>query len=677
MSAHPRDRAEGRGRSAGPRRGGRRVPFRPLLSLLSIIFLAAGSAPARLWFPQPASDLWEAAHPFFPHAALLLAAFPLLAAMARGRGSQSAAIACAAALGAAVAGQPAHGAAALLILSVAEAALAWAFHRARSPLERLLSRAPFPGGSGVGEGGAYPGDEFLVGPAQLVPADGVIVDGASEVDESHLAGEGAIAAKGPSDLLLAGSLNLGGMLRARASHTGEESLAAQAAARLREALAAKPPLQRAAERIARFYTPGAMLLALVICAAPPLLLGSALQPWVLRGAALLLVASPVAFLVAAPAALMPALNGAARRGVFVKGPEVLEALARVDAVCFDVTGTLTRGRFEVVETAPFGPVQPHELVALAAGIEAAASEHGVDHPIGRAVVDEARRLGCAPVAVARVHGDPASGLEAEWEGHRYLLGSSRALRSRGLHPGFAARYAERHSQEGRECLILAEDGRPIGVIAFEDGLKEESRRVLQRLGRAAGLRILLVTGGSLGRAELLARTFEAADFAGERSPEEKAGAIEKWKEGGATIAAVGSSPADVKALEAAHVGIALGAARSRELFLAGDVAVMANDLAKLPYAFALARRTRAAIRRHVAAACAVKLAALALAAAGELTMVEAAWVEAAFPLVLAAAGSRLAGRLRLGHARTGPPGVRRKGLRPGGWRNGNPARRAV
>lgn len=562
--------------------------------------------------------------------------------MMHGRGSQSHAIACAAALGAAVGGEPGQGAAALLLFTLGDSVLAWAFRRVGSPLERLLARVPLAGGAGGGEGAPSPGEEFLVGPAEVVVADGMIVEGASEVDESLVAGEGAIEAKGPSDPVLAGSLNLGGTLRVRTTRAGRESLAGRAAERLRAALAEKPPLRRAAERLARVYTFGAMLFALAVAAAPPLLLGGSVRPWVFRGAILLFIASPLIFLVAAPAALAPAFHGAARRGVFVKGTGALDALAQVDAAAFDVTGTLTTGRFEVVETAPFGPLTPQELVALASGIE-----QGANHPVAHALVEEARRLGCTPVSMESVRFDPVLGFEAEREGSRYHLGGLRALRARGLPLGFAERYAERLNREGKESLIVAENGRPIGVIALEDGLKGECRRVLERLRRAAGLQVLLLTGGSTGRAERLAQTIEAGGCAAEKSPEEKAAAIEAWKGGGARIAAVGSSAADAKALEAAHVGIALGAAYSPELFDASDIAVMTNDLAKLPYVFALARRTRAALRRHFVAACAVKLAVLVLAAAGKLTLVQAALVEAAFPVALVASGARLARRLRL------------------------------
>lgn len=638
---------------------GRRIPPQLLLWLLSASLLAAGSLGGHPLLSQRTLQGWQRAEPLLPVAAYLIAAWHPLSAIARRRDVQRHALTGVAALGAAVVGEVAAGALLLLLFSLQEAVLAWAFRKAWEPLERLTRGAPREATRRSGREERRVdirelavGDHFVVRPGEWVAVDGVVVEGWSEVDESLVTGERVLSAKGPSDPLFAGSVNQGGPLLVRAGAGAGESFLKRAALRFEGALKEKAPAQRRVERAARAYTPLVMLAGVALAAVPPLLLGAPLRPWLARGVLLLLLASPLPFLLAVPAAVGPALIGAARRGVYLKGPSVLWALGRVNAVAFDMTGTLTRGRYEVVETTPFGPYDPRELVALAAGIE-----QGAEHPIARAIAEEAARMGCSPVAMDSVRHTPALGAEASKGERRFHFGGARGMRAWGVQTGLAEKYAERLHSEGKEALILAEGGRAIGVIAFEDRVREESWRSLTRLRGGGGIdRIHLITGGSGGVAAWLAHRLELDQHRAQLRPEEKAEAVAAWRREGLRLALVGSGPSDVAAIEAAEVGIALGAARCRPAFEVSDVAVAGDELPKLPYLFALARRTRRALRRNLLLAAGVKAVALALASAGQLALGHAAVIEFALPLILVASGRRLAGRIRLSSrpARLGP-----------------------
>lgn len=638
----------GEPRSRKARRSPGRTLQRRLLWFLGAALLLAGS----LDLPS-LGEAWHRARPYLFGGALLTAVWHPLSAVVRGHGSQGHALACAAALGAAVAGDAGGGTLALLLFSLQEALVFRFFQWTSRPLDRVLqkARALEAGTSGEGNGpgggrrvpgpGLIPGVLYVVRPGEVIPADGVVVDGLSEVDESLLAGEGTLSSKGPSDFVLAGSVNRGASLCIEVSARPEESVLPMAARRLEKALSEKLPVQDRVERAARGYTLLVMLAGVAVAAVPPLLLDASVQPWLARGVLLFLLASPAPFVLSVPAAILPALSGAARKGVYFRGPGVLDALAGVDGVVFDATGTLTRGRFVVVEVVPFGPFDPGRLLALAAGMERA-----YDDPIARAVGSEARRAGCAPEAMDSVRRIPGLGFEAAKGGRLYHLGGLRAMRAFGVQVGLAENYAARLHAEGKEALILAEDGRAIGVIALEDRVKAESDRLLGQL-KAAGLRIHMVTGCPQGKAAYLARLLDIDACLAERLPEEKAGAVAGWRAAGARLAAVGSGVGDVAALTSADAGIALGAGRSRELFEAADAAVVVNDLEKLSYLFALARRTRGAVRSNLVWAVLGRGAALLLAVLGELTLAQAALIELGLSLVSTANGSRLALRLRL------------------------------
>jgi len=450
------------------------------------------------------------------------------------------------------------------------------------------------------------GEIVLLKPGARVPVDGEVVAGASAVDESMITGEPIPEEKTVGAQVFAGTLNLEGLLQVRTTGSGADTTLARIIARVEEAQDEKAPTQRFIERFAAWYTPAIMLLSL----AAYLISGN-----IELALTLLVIGCPGALVISTPVSVIAGIGQAARRGILIKGGEYLENAGRITALALDKTGTLTYGKPVVSDVVAAQP----EL-AIGAGIApradaprwsaeeqellwwAGIAESGSEHPLARAITREAARLGDLPVP-EQFETVTGQGVRARHGGEQLTVGKPEWLEAQGLAlPAHLRRAVEELRGSGKTVVAVAVDGAAAGVLAISDALRDETLPALQKL-RAAGLReIVMLTGDDERTAQAIAREAGIADVRAGLLPEDKLQAVRALQAAGHTVAMIGDGINDAPALAAADIGIAMGAAGSGIAIETADIALMADDLGKVPEAIALSKATLANIRQNLAIA---------------------------------------------------------------------------
>ncbi len=461
------------------------------------------------------------------------------------------------------------------------------------------------------------GDRVLVKPGARVPADGVVLDGRSALDVGALTGESLPVDKGPGDEVLAGSLNQFGALTVEARRVGEQTVVGRVIELTARALKDKAPLERTADRLARYFLPVVLALALLTFLAalffsasgwfrptdsPRLGLGAASRLAVYPALSVLVVACPCALILATPAAVLAALGRLAGTGVLIKGGAALERLATVDAFCFDKTGTLTEGRLELGEVAPLGGAVAEDVLRAAA-----TAEQRSEHPLARLVLQEAAQRAVSPEAIEEFQAHPGSGVSALASGSRLLVGNRRLLEEQGvpLSPEAQA-LLERLDATGQTVLLVCRAGRLLGAISARDRVRPEAAAVLAELGGLGIGRLAMVTGDRAAVAQNVAGALGLTEVHSELLPEQKAELVASWQEAGRQVAMVGDGVNDAPALARANVGVAVGGSGADVAAEAGDVVLMiaphaaqGGPLRSLPLLLRLSRQTVRIVRQNI------------------------------------------------------------------------------
>ncbi len=452
-----------------------------------------------------------------------------------------------------------------------------------------------------------PGDLLLVRPGERVPVDGVIVSGASSIDESLMTGEPLPVERGEGDDVLGGTMNCQGAFTMRATRVGDETALQQIVRLVREAQSGKARVQRLADRISAVFVPAVVLVA-VASAAAWLLFG----PEGSRGAmaltsfvSVLIIACPCALGLATPAAIVAGVGRGAERGVLIKGGEVLERSGRIDVVLLDKTGTLTTGRPELTDIQSTG--DRDRVLRLAAG-----AEKRSEHPLGRAIVERAVSEGLSVPDPEDFRSVAGGGVVARVEGREVLVGSLRFISGSGIPTEEARNRVDALAAEGRTPLLAAIDGAVCAVFGLSDALRPEARSAVRSL-KAMGFRVLLATGDNRLAAERIAAEAGIEGVLAEASPGTKADHVRELQERGHTVAMAGDGVNDAPALAQADVGIAIGAGAdvAKE---ASDITLVGASLDGLVYAIRLARATLRVIRQNLFFAFVYNTAAIPLAA---------------------------------------------------------------
>ena len=447
------------------------------------------------------------------------------------------------------------------------------------------------------------GDLVRIRPGERIPVDGVVVEGASAVDESMLTGESLPVEKVPTSRIVAGSVNRTGAFLFRATRVGSETTLARIIRLVEEAQGSRAPIQRMADRVAAVFVPVVLVIAAATFLAwlafgPEPRLTMALTTAV----AVLVIACPCAMGLATPTAIMVGTGKGAEDGVLIKSAAALEGLQRVDTIVFDKTGTLTVGRPQVTDvivragggsfTEATGAMTENDALALAA-----AAEQASEHPLGEAIVRLAKERGLALPPVGEFLAVPGQGIDAMAPDGRVLLGNRTMMDARGIDVSALADHARDRQAQGESVVYLAFAGRLVALIAAADVLKPDAAATIRRL-REMGIAVTMLTGDNRGTAEAIARQAGIERVLAEVLPEDKAGEITRLRGEGHRVAMVGDGINDAPALAQADVGISMGSGTDVAIE-AADVTLMRGDVAGVEVALELSRRTIQIVKQNL------------------------------------------------------------------------------
>lgn len=509
----------------------------------------------------------------------------------------------AAAAGAAVLGELGEGAFLLLLFAIGHAGEHFALDRARNAINAL--GALMPKTAQVQRNGKLHeepvenlaiGDVVLVRPGDRVPVDGEVLSGNSQVDQSPITGESVPVAKAPGDEVFAGTVNSEQALEVRVSRIAADNTLARVMQLVAEAQNQQSPTQQFADRFTSRFVPAVFILTALFIAIPPLLGLTAWQESFYRGMLLLVAASPCALAIGTPAAVLAGIAQAARNGVLIKGGVHLENLGRLTAIGFDKTGTLTSGRFTLTDVLLSGNASVNELLALAGAVEQQSN-----HPLAQAIVRAARESGLELGQASGLENVPGRGVRSHVDGKEVLIGTPALLTQDGgltLEPTVIAQL-EQLQQAGRTTMLVSHGQRVLGILGLADTARSDVQQVMQQL-RGLGIQhLVMLTGDNRAVAENIARQVGISEVRAELMPQDKLDIIRQMESQYDAIAMVGDGVNDAPALATATVGIAMGGAGTAVALETADVALMGDDLSRLPFAVGLSRASRGIIQQNL------------------------------------------------------------------------------
>ena len=437
------------------------------------------------------------------------------------------------------------------------------------------------------------GDVLLVKPGEKVPVDGIVIDGGSSVDESMLTGESLPAEKNIGDRVVGATMNQTGTLVIEAERVGADSLLSQIVAMVSDAQRSRAPLQKLADRVARWFVPAVIGISIVTfivwwLIGPEPRLAYAL----VNAVAVLIIACPCALGLATPISIMVASGRGAQWGVLFRNAEAIETLRTVDTLVLDKTGTLTLGRPALGQVVAFGTFPEEVVLACAAGLERSS-----EHPLGRAVVEGALARGVTPVEVTGFDSITGEGVTGKWDGRRLSLGNAVLMRASGVAVDAAHGEGERLRRTGQTIMFLAIDGQLAGILSVGDPLKDTTAPALRAL-KALGLRLVMLTGDSRTTADAVAAGLVLDEVIAEVRPTDKAAVIAALQKDGHRVAMAGDGINDAPALARADVGIAMGTGTDIAMESA-QVTLVKGDLRGIVRARRLSEATVRNIRQNL------------------------------------------------------------------------------
>jgi Zn2+/Cd2+-exporting ATPase len=485
------------------------------------------------------------------------------------------------------------------------------------------------------------GETLLVGPGERLPLDGVVLSGASSIDQSPITGESLPLDVEPGSEVFAGTINGPGALSIRTARAAGDTTLARIIHMVEDAQARRAPSQQFVDRFSAIYTPLVIAGALLIATVPPLLLAQPFADWFYRALVLLVIACPCALVISTPVSIVAAIGAATRRGVLIKGGATLETLGRVRSVAFDKTGTLTEGRPAVVSVQA---ANAQDLLLMAAAVEARS-----EHPLARAIVHAARTTlnGSRPTEATGLTSLPGRGARAEVNGaerrQTVYVGNTRLFTELGVPLDRVNDVLNELSEDGYTPVLVGTESEVMGVIALADSPRPAAKSAIERLRRAGVSHIAMLTGDNERTAAAIGRQVGVDEHHATLLPQDKVEAIRRIGAEHGPVAMVGDGVNDAPALAAADVGIAMGVAGTDAALQVADVALMSDDLSRLDYAVLLSRETLRVIKQNIAVSLGVKALALALAAFGALPLWGAILADMGVSLLVTVNGMRLLG----------------------------------
>lgn len=530
------------------------------------------------------------------------------------------------------------------LFGVAEMLEAFSLDRARHAIRALMELSPeiawVKSGSTWNE---VPASEVLVGqlvrvrPGERIPLDGVVVSGSSTVDEAPITGESMPVSKSQGAKVFAGTVNEKGSFEFQVSANTSQTTLARIIRAVQQAQSQKAPTQRFIDQFAKVYTPTVVILAIVVATLPSLLFAQPFVPWLYKSLVLLVIACPCALVISTPVTVVSALAGAARRGILVKGGVYMEDGRKLTTIALDKTGTITFGKPNVTDIEPLNSVPKDEVLRIAASLDALS-----EHPVAAAIVE------AFPGEIARVEGFESitgRGVKGFVEGRLYYLGNHRLAHEEGYCSTEVEEKLERLEAQGRTVVILGDSERALGVLAVADTERETSIEAVRELHQL-GVKTLMLTGDNSRTAKAIAERVGIDDARGDLLPEDKLRIIEDLAREGCHVGMVGDGINDAPALAKADIGFAMSAAGTDTAIETADVALMQDDLRKVPEFVRLSRRVGGVLRQNIGIALGIKLVFFGMAMFGLATLWMAVFADMGASLLVVGNGLRLLGASR-------------------------------
>nr|WP_233357433.1 cation-translocating P-type ATPase [Halococcoides cellulosivorans] len=520
-----------------------------------------------------------------------------------------------------------------VLFSIAELLEDYAMDRARDSLRELMELSPDEATvRRDGEAVTVPaddvaiGDRVLVKPGEKIPLDGTVVEGESAVDESPITGESMPVEKRAGDEVFAGSITAEGYLEIEVTSRAGDSTLARIIDLVQGAERNQTDSEQFVDRFAGYYTPVVVVLAVLTATIPPLVIASDVtlavagvdvvlpagwRAWFVRGLTLLVIACPCAFVISTPVSVVSGITSAARSGVLIKGGNHLETMGTVEAVALDKTGTLTRGDLSVTDIVPSGDRDADAILRIAAALERRS-----EHPIAAAILDRADREGMVIPEPSAFETRPGEGVHATIDGETYYAGTPALFADLGADGAGAAVGSDDADDADDARATLEADGKTVvavgtadavhGLIGVADTVRPGAREAVERLLDLGVAHVVMLTGDNEGTARAIADQTGVDAYRAELLPEDKVAAVEAVREEYGTVAMVGDGINDAPALATADVGVAMGAAGTDTAIETADIALLGDDVRKLPYLYDLSRTANRVIRQNIWSSLGVK-----------------------------------------------------------------------
>jgi Cd2+/Zn2+-exporting ATPase len=527
-----------------------------------------------------------------------------------------------AAIGAMILGEWFEAATVAFLFSAALLLESWSVSRARDAIGALMDLSPKKARvirSGSGDIEEMPvelveiGSIVAIRPGEKIPLDGVVVKGQSSVNQSPITGESTPASKNVGDEVYAGSINNEGAFEFRVAKPYNDTALARIIHMVEEARSRRAPSEQWVEKFARYYTPAMIGMALFVAVFYPLAFDGEWGSWIYEALVVLVIACPCALVISTPVGIVAGLTTAAREGILIKGGVFLEAAAGIKAVAFDKTGTLTYGRPEVQEVISLSGHTAAETLSRAATLEAMSG-----HPLAEAILRKAGKN--AKKSLTGFRALEGKGAEGLIDGRVFWIGSHRMIHERGGETEELHRAAMELEGRGHSILGVGDEDHICGVISVADEIRATAAKAIAELKRAGIRHIVMLTGDNLGAAKAVASKIGIDEYQAELLPVEKVKTIENLRLKYGSVAMVGDGVNDAPALAASSLGVAMGAIGSDAAIETADIALMSDDLLKLPWLISHARRATQIIKQNIAFALGLKALFLGLAFAGFATL---------------------------------------------------------
>lgn len=521
-------------------------------------------------------------------------------------------------IGAAIIGEWGEGATVVILFAISEALERYSMDKARQSIGSLMDIAPKEALIRRGNEemmihveDIQVGDIMIVKPGQKLAMDGLVIKGTSTLNQAAITGESVPVTKTIDDEVFAGTLNEEGLLEVKVTKRVEDTTISKIIHLVEEAQAERAPSQAFVDKFAKYYTPAIVLLALLIAVVPPLFGGDWSQ-WLYQGLAVLVVGCPCALVVSTPVAVVTAIGNAAKNGVLIKGGIHLEEAGHLKAIAFDKTGTLTKGIPAITDIVTYGGNE-NELLTVTAAIE-----KGSQHPLASAIVRKAEEngLNLNGVSVEEFQSITGKGVKAKVNNEMYYVGSLNLFEE--LHQTIESTIKERITRmqtEGKTVMVLGTEKEILSLIAVADEMRETSKEVISKLNHI-GIETVMLTGDNQRTAEAIGKQVGVSDIKADLLPEDKLNFIKELRRKHQSVGMVGDGVNDAPALAASSVGVAMGGAGTDTALETADIALMSDDLSKLPYTIKLSRKALAIIKQNITFSLAIKLVALLLVMPG-------------------------------------------------------------